>query len=222
MASFLERIGLRQQDPKEMLKEWQSKMRTEKRSIERQIREIDREEKKVQLEIRKLARMGGQEASIRILAKEIVQSRKATTKLYTAIASINSISMQMRTMTAQASIGKTMKMSADTMKRMNKLMSAPETQAAMMDLGREMEKAGFLQEMMDDAMDMGDEELDTEIDAEVEKVIAEATLSRLNTAPPLAEKGRMAFKESFGQEEEESEEEDPELSHLEQRLKNLS
>lgn len=224
MTSILEKMGIiKQPDPKELLREWQKKMRTEKRNIDRQIREIDREEKKLQLEIKKLARMGGQEASIRILAKNIVQSRQATTKLYTAAANINAVSMQMRTMAAQASLGKTMKLTGETMKRMNKLMSAPETQNAMMELGREMERAGFLQEMMDDALDMDDELENEEVDAEVDKVIAEVTLSKLNAAPPLAEKGRLAFKESFGNEEEEEEEEDdPEIAALEQRLKSLS
>jgi len=223
MASLLEKMGLRQPDPKVLLKEWQTKMRSEKRAIERQIREVDREEKKLQIEIKKLAKLGGQDASIRILAKEIVQSRKATTKLYTAIANINSVNMQMRTMVAQASLGKTMKLSGDAMKRMNKLMNTSETQETMMELGREMQKAGFLEEMMNDALDM-DDEMDTEVDEEVEKVIAEATLSKLNAAP-LAEKGRLAFQQSFGQEEEEEEaeaEEDPEISNLERRLKNLS
>lgn len=223
MASLLERMGLKQPDPKELLKEWQSKMRTEKRAIERQIREIDREEKKLQLEIRKLAKTGGQEASIRILAKEIVQSRKATTKLYAAIANLNSVSMQMRTMAAQASLGKSMQMSTETMKRMNKLMNAPETQNAMMDLGREMAKAGMLQEMMDDALDMDNEVDNEEVDAEVDKIIAEATLSKLNAVPPLAEKGRVAFQQSMrDEEEEEAEEDDEEVNQLEQRLKALS
>jgi charged multivesicular body protein 3 len=223
-TAMLEKLGLVQQDPKVLLKEWQSKMRAEKRALERQIREIEREERKVQLEIKKLAAKGGQEASVKTLAKEIVQSRKATAKLHTAIANINSISMQMRTMTAQVTMGKTMQMSADVMKKMNKLMNTTETQNGMMELGREMQRAGFLQEMMDDAMALDDDVDDEVVDAEVEKVIAEATLSKLNNAPTLADKGRAAFQQSLGEdeEEEEVEEDNPEIANLERRLKNLA
>ena len=220
MNKFLEKVGLKEVDPKELLKEWQTKMRAEKRSVERQMREIEREQKKLEVEIKKLAKRGGQQNAIKILAKEIVQSRKTIERLYVACANIDSVNMQMRQMAAQATFSKVMKGSADTMKRMNQLMNLPETQKTMMELGREMEKAGFIQEMMDDAFD--DQTNEDEVNEEVDKVIMEVTLGKLDSVP-LAQKGCDLFRKSMSQREElEVEEEDPEVANLEMRLKNLS
>lgn len=221
MDKFLIKVGLKEQDPKELAKEWQRKIRSEKRAIEKQIREIEREERKVQLDIKRLAKQGNQEASMRILAKEIVNSRKAVARLYTAQANLNSVNMQMKSMAAQASMNKIMQSTAQTMKAMHSLVSMPETMKNMKELSREMEKAGFLQEMMDDMMDNGTTEQDEmDVDDEVSKVILEVTMDKLNAAPQLNNRRKVPA-ESVAEEDEE-EEEDVETTALEARLRNLS
>ena len=170
------------------------------------------------MEIKNLVKRGGQDAAVRSLAKEIVNSRKAVSRLYEAKAHINSVSLQMRTMSAQASLNKAFQSSGETMKSMNKLMNMAETQNAMRELGMEMQRAGFIQEMMDDAMDDVLEVPESEIDEEVSKVITELLPSApLANPKATAENGRELFKAGMGIEEE-----DPEITALEQRLKQLS
>lgn len=219
MNRFLERVGLVHKDPEEVMKEWKRKMRSEKRTIEREIRAVERDQQKLELDIKKLARKGGQQDAIKILAKQIVTSRQTVTKLHTASANIDSLCMQMRTMAAQAAVGRTMKTSTQTMKQMNSLMRLPQMRDTMIDFQREMHNAGMISEMMDDMMFDDDLELEDQVDAEVEKVIVEATLGTLNQAP-LAQKGAELFRK--GLEREEEEEEDLEVTNLERRLRNLN
>ena len=218
MNKFLQQLGLQKQDPKELAKEWQRKLRAEKRVIERQIREIEREQSKLETEIKALAKKGGQQQSLRILAKEIVQSRKAIERLHVAIANINSVSLQIKTMASTAVMTQTMKASTETMKAMNRLMNTPELQSNMRELGVEMEKAGFMEELVNDALDDMDPQTDEIVDGEVEKVITEATLGKLNSVP-VAQKGANLFRNSIDREDEE---EESQINQLEQRLKNLS
>ena len=56
---------------------------------------IKREEAKVQRSLKEAAKKGDKDVC-RVLAKEIVNSRKAVKKLYAAKATMNSVSMQMK------------------------------------------------------------------------------------------------------------------------------
>ena len=66
-----------------------------------------------------------------------------------------------------------MQKSTQVMALMNSLVKVPQLNAVMMAMGREMEKAGVLEEMMDDALGEEDEELDEAADEEVDKVFDE-------------------------------------------------
>ena len=81
--------------PKEKVDEWSREIKKEQRGITRQIRDIERQEKKVELEIKKAAKNNDID-SCKILAREIVNSKKAKSKLHVANANMNSIVMQMR------------------------------------------------------------------------------------------------------------------------------
>jgi charged multivesicular body protein 3 len=86
---------LKKPDPKEQVREWRSKIRKEQRVIDRQITSIQREELKVKRSIKDAAKKG-QVDVCKILAKEVVQSRKAVSKLYASKAQMNSVVMQMQ------------------------------------------------------------------------------------------------------------------------------
>lgn len=69
-----------------------------------------------------------------------------------------------------------MKASTDVMAAMRSLIKLPEIQASMMELSREMQKAGLIEEMMDDTFEsLEDDDLEEEADKEVEKVLWEVT-----------------------------------------------
>ena len=58
------------------VREWTSKLRKQQYLLDRQIRNIQREEDKVKLELKKAAKRGDKDVCL-MLAKEIVNSRKA-------------------------------------------------------------------------------------------------------------------------------------------------
>ena len=70
-------------------------MAKEVRQLDRQLRSIENEEKKLHTEIKKLAKKG-EKSSVKILAKELVRSRKAKEKIMTGKAQLNSVSMQLQ------------------------------------------------------------------------------------------------------------------------------
>ena len=139
-------------DPKEQVNEWCKKIRKEGYNLDRQINAIKREEAKVTRSLKEAAKKGDKE-SCQILAKELINSRKAVTKLYTAKANLNSVQMQMKSQLATLKVAGTLQTSAEVMKSMSQLVKLPEIQKSMMELSREMMKAGVIEEMMEDVME---------------------------------------------------------------------
>lgn len=76
--------------------------------------------------------------------------------------------------------------STEIMKSMQGLVSLPQLQGVCKNMSQEMVKAGIMEEMMDDAFSMvDDEDLETEADAEVDKVLDELTQGVLGGADKL-------------------------------------
>lgn len=168
-------------DPRETVRELKKKMRSEQRAIDRNINHIKREELKVKKSLQEAAKRGDKDVC-KILAKEIVGSRRAVSKLYASKAQINSICMQMDSQASMVKMSQGMKTSAEVMKLMNKLTKVSEISQSMQALQKEMCKAGIIEEMMEDTMAMSeDEELEDQADAEVEKILFEVTKGQLGT-----------------------------------------
>merc|ERR1712061_864297 len=133
------------QDPKEQVQEWCKKIRKEGYNLDRQINAIKREEAKVTRSLKEAAKKGDKE-SCQILAKELINSRKAVTKLYTAKANLNSFQMQMKSQLVTVKVAGTLQTSAEVMKSMSQLGKLSKLQKSMMELSREMMKAGVIEE----------------------------------------------------------------------------
>ncbi|XP_041476613.1 charged multivesicular body protein 3-like [Lytechinus variegatus] len=205
-------------DPKEQVREWSAALRKEGRLLDRQIRTISTAEAKVQRSIKEAAKKNQLDVC-KILAKELIQSRKAKNRIYTSKAHLNSVDMQMKNQLATLRISGAMQKSTEVMKVMQSLVKVPEIQATMMDLSKEMMKAGIIEEMMEDTFESLDDDIEEEAtQAEIEKVLFELTSGALSTAPEVDTKlpeGATAGPES----EEEEEEED--LQAMQARLEAL-
>lgn len=77
------------------MQEWTHKIRKEGNQLDRQIRSIQREEEKVKRSLKQAAQKNDRDTCV-ILAKEIVNARKAINRIYTSKAHLNSIQMQMK------------------------------------------------------------------------------------------------------------------------------
>jgi len=171
-------------EPKEQVSEWCKKLRKESNQIDRQINGIRREEAKVTKSLKDAAKKGDKDVC-KILAKEVVHSRKTVNKLYCAKANINSVQMQMKGQLATIKVAGSMQKSAEVMKTMQQLVKLPEIQKTMMEMSKEMMKAGIIEEMMEDTMESitDADDMEEEANEEIDKVLYELTAGKLGEAP---------------------------------------
>lgn len=170
--------------PKELINEWNGKIRREMRVIDRQIRDIQREEEKVKRSIKDAAKKGQKDVCV-VLAKEMIQSKRAVTKLHASKAQMNSVVLSMKNQLAVLRVAGAMQKSTEVMKAMQNLVKIPEVQATMRELSKEMMKAGIIEEMLEDTLDsMEDgEEMEEAAEEEVDKILFEITAGALGKAP---------------------------------------
>ena len=209
-------------DPKEQVQEWGKKIRKEGCNLDRQINVIKREERKVTKSLKEAAKKGDKDVC-HILAKEIINSRKAVTRLYTAKANLNSVQLQMKNQLATVKVAGALSSSAEVMKSMNALVKLPETQKTMMELSREMMKAGVIEEMLEDTMEglEGEEEMEEAAQEEIDKIIFELTTGKLGEAPAAVKDTLPAPASSKPMPAEESVESEGELEEMQSRLEAL-
>ena len=209
-------------DPKEQVQEWGKKIRKEGYNLDRQINAIKREEMKVTKSLKEAAKKGDKDVC-HILAKEIINSRRAVTRLYTAKANLNSVQLQMKNQLATVKVAGALSSSAEVMKSMNALVKLPETQRTMMELSKEMMKAGVIEEMLEDTMEGLDaeEEMEEAAQEEIDKIIFELTTGKLGEAPTAVKDTLPAPVASKPMPAEESEESEGELEEMQSRLEAL-
>jgi charged multivesicular body protein 3 len=169
-------------DPVDLAKEWKRKLQKEARVIDREITNIKRQEEQAMKECKALAKANRLPAA-KILAKEIVHTRKLIERMYTTKAQLNSVSNTLQTSVSMIKMKGCIEKSTEIMGAMNKLVNVKEISETMRDMSREMERAGLVDEIIGDAMDsMDDEGVDAEADLEIDKVISEITAGVLFSA----------------------------------------
>ncbi|MCP9261610.1 Charged multivesicular body protein 3 [Dirofilaria immitis] len=170
-------------DTKEAVRELQRKMRAELRQLDRQIHAIEREEMKVKKQIKESAKKGDRDVCV-VLAKSILQSRKAVSKIHGTKAQINSVVMGMQQQLATVRMAGSLQQSTDVMKNMQQLVKVPEIMSTMRELSKEMMKVGIIDEMMEETMESVEpEELEEEAQEEVDRILYEITAGELGKAP---------------------------------------
>ncbi|KAL0488917.1 vacuolar protein sorting protein VPS2 [Acrasis kona] len=175
-------------------------MREYKRSIERSIRELDRErfkmeqeEKKQIIEMKNMAKKN-QTETLKIMAKNLVQTR--------------SISLQITTMASTQEMTMAMKKCGRVMAAMNKQMNMPEMQRIMREFAKESEVMDMKEEMVGDAID---DVMEGDNDEEEEEELVNQVLDEIG----LAQKVDLP-KNKLAKEAQQEQEDD-----LEARLANL-
>jgi charged multivesicular body protein 3 len=88
--------------------------------------------------------------------------------------------------TATAKVAGTLSHSTEVMKAVGKLVKLPQLNETMRNMAMEMQKAGIIQEMMDDTFAMMDDpDIELEADAEVDAVLWELTAGQMGHAKAL-------------------------------------
>lgn len=139
--------------PAEQAKAWKQRLRQEGRALERNVTRILREEDRLKIRVKALARQGETEAAIP-LVQELYNSRKARARLLRTKVQMDSIVRQIDLQLAQAKIVGAFQQSTDLTRMLNQMVALPEVQATMMGLRGEMDNAGLIAEMADEAFEM--------------------------------------------------------------------
>ncbi|KAK2466252.1 hypothetical protein APHAL10511_001894 [Amanita phalloides] len=168
--------------PEERVRAWQTKLRAESRQLDREMRQLDMATAKARQSVKQLASKGDIK-SARILAKEVVRSAKQKDRLSVSKARLGSIGMQLSHQLAMTKVTGSLQKSTEIMKLSNVLIRLPQLSQTMRQMSMEMTKAGVMEEMLEDTLQMDeDEELEAEADEEVEKVLFELTDGKLGQA----------------------------------------
>ncbi|KAJ1804999.1 Vacuolar protein-sorting-associated protein 24 [Coemansia sp. RSA 2598] len=168
-------IFAKQPKPDELVRKWRSSVRSQERELDRQLRGISTEEAKVKRTIQQLAKKGDL-GSCRSLAKELVRSQRQKTRIVTSKAQLNSILLELTRQVAMLKVAGSLQKSTQVMKSVNQLMRIPQLQHTMMEMSKEMVRAGVIEEMTEDMFEsLEDDDLEEEAEAEVENVLAQIT-----------------------------------------------
>jgi len=168
--------------PEERVRAWQGKLRAESRQLDREMRQLDMATSKARQSVKQLASKGDVK-SARILAKEVVRSDKQKDRLSVSKARLGSIGIQLSQQLAMVKVTGSLQKSTEIMKLSNALVKLPQLSQTMRQMSMEMTKAGVMEEMLEDTLQMDDdEELEAEADEEVEKVLFELTDGKLGQA----------------------------------------
>eukprot|EP00041_Stephanoeca_diplocostata_P022569 m.540245 g.540245 ORF g.540245 m.540245 type:complete len:222 (+) comp22096_c0_seq3:218-883(+) len=172
-------------DPKEQVREWKTAIRGEIRQLDRQIRKIEREEDSVKASLKKEAKNNNM-ASAKVLARSLANSKKAKLRIHTSKAQMNSVSLEIQNQARMLRISNTLEKSTSLMSAMNQLVSTSAVSETMRALTMEMTKAGVIEETINEAMDasLGDsEEIEEAADEEVNSVLWEITNGMMGEMP---------------------------------------
>ncbi|XP_043986757.1 charged multivesicular body protein 2Ba [Gambusia affinis] len=146
----------------DVIKEQSKELRSTQRQITRDRAALEKQEKQMELEIKKMAKSGNKEAC-KILAKQLVQLRKQKNRTYAVSSKVTSMSTQTKVMNSQMKMAGAMSTTAKTMQAVNKKMDPQKTLKTMQDFQKENMKMGMTEDMINDTLDdifdeSGDEE----------------------------------------------------------------
>lgn len=146
----------------DVIKEQAKELRGTQRQIARDRAALERQERQMEMEIKKMAKSGNREAC-KILAKQLVQLRKQKNRTYAVSSKVTSMSTQTKVMNSQMKMAGAMSNTAKTMQAVNKRMDPKKTLQTMQDFQKENLKMGMTEDLINDTLDeifdeSGDEE----------------------------------------------------------------
>nr|ACO11070.1 Charged multivesicular body protein 2a [Caligus rogercresseyi] len=167
----------RKMTPDEMLRKNQRALTKAMRELDRERSKMEQQEKKIIADIKKMAKAGQMDA-VRIMAKDLVRTRRYVKKFMLMRANIQAVSLKIQTLKSQNSMAEAMKGVTRAMQNMNRQMKPPQIQQIMMEFEKQSEIMDMKEEMMSDCIDdaLGDEEDEDESDAIVSQVLDELGL----------------------------------------------
>lgn len=163
--------------PEEMLRKNQRALNKAMRDLDREKMRMEQQEKKIIADIKKMAKEGQME-SVKIMAKDLVRTRRYTKKFMLMKANIQAVSLKIQTLKSQNTMAQAMKGVSKAMQNMNRQLNMPQIQKILHEFEKQSEIMDMKEEMINDAIDdaMEDEGDEEETDAVVSQVLDELGL----------------------------------------------
>ncbi|XP_034050017.1 charged multivesicular body protein 2a [Thalassophryne amazonica] len=164
--------------PDQLLRENQRALNRAMRDLDRERSKLEQQEKKIIADIKKMAKQGQMDA-VKVMAKDLVRTRRYVKKFIMMKANIQAVSLKIQTLKSNNAMAQAMKGVTKAMATMNKQMKLPQIQKIMMEFEKQTEIMDMKEEMMNDAIDdaMGDDDDEEESDAIVSQVLDELGLN---------------------------------------------
>lgn len=158
-----------------------SLLRKNARELERLMNQLKPLQKKTETLIKKLAKAGDVKLA-RLYARELLNIRRQYNKLHTLKARLELVTMLINEQYQMQKLTQLIGLLTAIMKDVNQLVHVGAISQTMQELSKELTKAGIINEMMDDMVDleMEDDELEGESLDEVNKIIENLTDDKLN------------------------------------------
>ena len=141
----------RKMTPDEMLRKNQRALNKAMRELDRERAKMEQQEKKIIADIKKMAKQGQMDA-VKIMAKDLVRTRRYVKKFMLMRANIQAVSLKIQTLKSQNAMAQAMKGVTKAMGNMNKQMKLPEIQKIMMEFEKQSEIMDMKEEMMSDTI----------------------------------------------------------------------
>ncbi|CAH1709734.1 charged multivesicular body protein 2a [Aphis gossypii] len=173
----LEWLFGRRMSPDEMLRKNQRALNKAMRDLDRENMRMEQQEKKIIMDIKKMAK-DGQMESVKIMARDLVRTRRYQKKFMVMKANIQAVSLKIQTLKSQNAMGQAMKGVTKAMQNMNRQLNLPQIQRILQEFEKQSEVMDMKEEVMNDAMDdaMEDEGDEEETDQIVTQVLDELGL----------------------------------------------
>ncbi|XP_042202673.1 charged multivesicular body protein 2a-like, partial [Callorhinchus milii] len=166
--------------PEQMVRRNQRALARAMRDLERERQTLQMQEKKIVAEIKKMAKAGHMDA-VKIMAKDLVRTRRHIKKFMVMRANIQAVSFKMHTLKSNGAMAQAMKGVTRAMAAMNQQVGVlgPKCRLYACELEEQSEITDVKEEVMNDAIDdaVGDEgDEEEESDAIVSQVLDELGL----------------------------------------------
>jgi len=173
--------------PEEMLRKNQRALNKAIRDLDRERQRMEQQEKKIIADIKKMAKEGQMDA-VKIMARDLVRTRRYEKKFMMMKANIQAVSLKIQTLRSQNAMAQAMKGVTKAMQNMNRQLNLPQIQRILQEFEKQSEMMDMKEEIMNDAIDdaMEDEGDEEESDAVVAQVLDELGLQlndQLNNLP---------------------------------------
>jgi len=142
----------KQKTPKEMLRDNQRALNKAIRELDRERANMQKQEKKVIQDIKKAAK-DNQMGAAKIMAKDLVRTRKYITKFYQMRTQLQAVGLRIQTLRSNQAMAEAMMGCTKAMRQMNQQLNLPQIQAIMFEFEKQSEIMDMKEEMFNDAID---------------------------------------------------------------------